>query len=417
MESESSHEESSSNSKVKSSSDYSHDKDDLLMVNEDGDSQREKSFHSRYHFKGKICSIIINGGSYVNVASLRLVKKLNLPTLVSLAFTLGKYSDEILFDVIPMEATHILLVSDVTKHPKGKSVKNKRVEGKKEFITSKRERYNEACLPLGGLSTILTSHWEKLFLRGLPIGLTLKKVEKLNKFVSLLRNDGFKKARVHVLYLHLIPHLDDLLDKLHGFNDFSKIDLQNEYHQICMREGDEWKKTFKTKLVLYEWLVMPFSLANAPSTFVRLMNHMLRSLIGHCTVVYFDDILIYFVCVDDHFMHKFTFYANKVIFLGYVVGSQEVRMDEEKMKVIQNRLLSRCQPQIRCRLSSRTGSISASEDCLHFGRFKHDLNIIQPKGSNPAKGESLRGGLAGAKIIRTNRDPALSEKRKGLKAA
>ncbi|RDY03780.1 Retrovirus-related Pol polyprotein from transposon 17.6, partial [Mucuna pruriens] len=67
---------------------------------------------------------------------------------------------------------------------------------------------------------------------------------------------------------------------------FSKIDLHNRY--------TEWKTAFKTKFGLYKWLVMPFRLRSAPCTLVRLMNHVLRSLIGRCMVIYYVDIL------DDH---------------------------------------------------------------------------------------------------------------------
>jgi len=101
------------------------------LVKEGEESQRENIFHTRCLINGHTCSLIIDGGSCTNVASSRLVQKLSLDTTPHpkpyklqwlndngelvvnkqflLSFSIGKYSNQILCDVVPMEASHVLL--------------------------------------------------------------------------------------------------------------------------------------------------------------------------------------------------------------------------------------------------------------------------------------------------------------------
>ncbi|KAH9649250.1 hypothetical protein KPL70_025911 [Citrus sinensis] len=128
-----------------------------VQVKEDAEVQHDNIFHTRCHIKDKICSMIIDGGSYTNVASTSLVEKLNLKTLkhprpyklqwlndcgevkvnkqVLVSFSIGRYKDEVLCYVIPMHAGHILL-GQPWQYDRN-SVDEEKVKAIKEWATPK----------------------------------------------------------------------------------------------------------------------------------------------------------------------------------------------------------------------------------------------------------------------------------------
>eukprot|EP01018_Ginkgo_biloba_P014486 Gb_16753 [translate_table: standard] len=201
------------------------------------------------------------------------------------------------------------------------------------------------------------------------------------------KKDGARAInRITIKYRFLMPRMDDIMDSLSGASYFSKIDLRSGYYQIKIRQGDEWKTAFKTKEGLYEWRVMPFGLTGAPSTFMRLMNTVLRPLIGKSVVFYMDDILVYSKSWPEHMQHlrevmdtlrreklfynleKCSFVKTELKYLGFIVSSEGLKVDQEKVKVV----LDWPTPINATELRSFYGLAS------FYRKFVRDFSIIAP---------------------------------------
>ncbi|XP_013624698.1 PREDICTED: uncharacterized protein LOC106330838 [Brassica oleracea var. oleracea] len=373
-------------------------------------TQRKRLFQSRCTINGKVCTFVIDSGSTENVIAADAVQKLDLKDephpspyklgwiqqdhdltitrRVLVSFSVGSsYQDEVYCDIAPMDACHLLLgrpweydrrvIHDGFLNTYTFTFANRKLVLKPtpETVTSpspkpvmflRRKPFIDAMCDAGMVLVLVTKPVANHHLPQVPEAFKTVISDFTNVFPQDLP-EGLPPVRD-------IQHRIDLLPDA-ALPNRSHYRMSPREHEELRRQVEELvakgflreslspcavpallipkKDAFKTREGLFEWLVMPFGISNAPSTFMRVMNQALRPFIGKFVVVYFDDILIFSTSLEEHVRHlsdvltilrqdkfyvtlkKCEFGSSKVHFLGYIVSAQGLVVDPAKISVIQ----------------------------------------------------------------------------------
>lgn len=156
------------------------------------------------------------------------------------------------------------------------------------------------------------------------------------------------------------PAIKETLAQMNKVRLMSIIDVIAAFNAIRIKDGDEEKTAFLTRYGLYEYLVMPFGLCNAPGTFQNFINDVLRDLLDKVCSAYMDDVLVYSEKEEEHEAHvlavvdrlhanglfidvtKCRFKTKKVKYLGLIITTDGIEMDPQKVQALLDWQLPRC---------------------------------------------------------------------------
>lgn len=151
-----------------------------------------------------------------------------------------------------------------------------------------------------------------------------------------------------------LPQIEDLLNSLGKANWFSALDAFSGYFQVELEESSKEKTAFITPMGLYEYNVMAQGLCNGPSSYSRLMAHVLRKHIGRCVYVYLDDLIIFSPTFEQHLIDiqtilqclreaniklapsKCRMFQTSVCVLGHVCDARGTRPDPRLIQSIRD---------------------------------------------------------------------------------
>src|SRR5438034_1091470 len=212
-----------------------------------------------------------------------------------------------------------------------------------------------------------------------PVVMVKKKDGEIRFCVNYKKINAITTTDVHPLH-----RIEELLEQFSESKWFSSIDLASGYHQIKMKESDIEKTAFTCCFGLYEYVVMPFGLKNAPPTFQRMMNELFMDYLYDWMVVYIDDILIYSKTFEEHMEHlkivfnilrkanlmmklkKCKFLEQNIEFLGHIVGKDGIKVDPAKIEKVKNLKIPTTVREVRSILGL----------CSYYRKFVKDFSKI-----------------------------------------
>lgn len=173
---------------------------------------------------------------------------------------------------------------------------------------------------------------------------------KANRFcIDYRKLNGIMEVPVYPL-----PRILDIIFHMSGKNYFSSLDLTKGYWQIPIQKESIQYTAFQTTDGHFEWLRMPFGLANAPAEFQRLMDNILAGLKPSIAIAYLDDIIVFSDTFEHHLLalekvfkriqecslqlspKKCDFCKLEMSYLGFIVCKNGHKPDPNKIKAVLN---------------------------------------------------------------------------------
>ena len=182
--------------------------------------------------------------------------------------------------------------------------------------------------------------------------------------------------------------VEDIFSKLNGATYFTTLDLRTGYHHMPLDKPSIPKTAFNSPFGKYEYVKVPFGLAQAPAYFQERMNGILKDF--NFAIAYLDDIIIFCKTPKEHLLHirmvfeklksanlstkksKCSFFSKEIQYLGHILSATGIRSIPAKTHVIQHMQPPTTPKQVRAFL----GLVRYRKFIKGFAKFAKPLPLL-----------------------------------------